>query len=47
MPPTELSACGGTKERPIRYIYLALGASDATGVGALPLTEGNVYLIAR
>jgi len=47
MPPTELSACGGTKERPIQYIYLALGASDATGVGALPSTEGNVYLIAR
>ena len=42
-----LSACGGTKERPIQYIYLALGASDATGVGALPLTEGYVYLIAR
>jgi lysophospholipase L1-like esterase len=42
-----LSACGGTKERPIEFIYLALGASDATGVGALPLTEGYVYLIAR
>ena len=28
-------------------MYLALGASDATGVGALPLTEGYVYLIAR
>ena len=42
-----LSACGGAKERPIEFIYLALGASDATGVGALPLTEGYVYLIAR
>src|SRR5689334_17707161 len=42
-----LSACGGTKERPIQYIYLALGASDATGVGAVPLTDGYVYLIAR
>jgi len=42
-----LSACGGTKEKPIEFIYLALGASDATGVGALPLTEGYVYLIAR
>ncbi|HET8722547.1 MAG TPA: SGNH/GDSL hydrolase family protein [Nitrospira sp.] len=42
-----LAACGGVKERPIQFIYLALGASDATGVGALPLTEGYVYLIAR
>jgi acyl-CoA thioesterase-1 len=42
-----LSACGGTKEKQIEFIYLALGASDATGVGALPLTEGYVYLIAR
>ena len=42
-----LTACGGKKEKPIEFIYLALGASDATGVGALPLTEGYVYLIAR
>lgn len=42
-----LTACGGKKERPIDFIYLALGASDATGIGALPLTEGYVYLIAR
>ena len=42
-----LTACGGTKEKSIEFIYLALGASDATGVGALPLTEGYVYLIAR
>lgn len=42
-----VSACGGTKEKPIEFIYLALGASDATGVGALPLTEGYVYVIAR
>src|SRR5262245_55117721 len=42
-----LTACGGKKERPIEFIYLALGASDATGVGALPLTDGYVYLIAR
>ena len=42
-----LTACGGSKERPIQFIYLALGASDATGVGALPLTEGYVYLITR
>lgn len=42
-----LTGCGGTKEKSIEFIYLALGASDATGVGALPLTEGYVYLIAR
>lgn len=42
-----LTACGGKKERPIDFIYLALGASDATGIGALPLTEGYVYVIAR
>lgn len=42
-----LTACGSKKDKPIEFIYLALGASDATGVGALPLTEGYVYLIAR
>jgi lysophospholipase L1-like esterase len=42
-----LSACGGPKEKSIEFIYAALGASDATGVGAVPLTEGYVYLIAR
>jgi acyl-CoA thioesterase-1 len=42
-----LAACGGTKEKSIEFIYLALGASDATGVGAVPLTEGYVYLISR
>ena len=42
-----LAACGGPKDKPIEFIYLALGASDATGVGALPLTEGYVYLITR
>ncbi len=42
-----LVSCGGTRERPIQFVYLALGASDATGVGAVPLTEGYVYLIDR
>jgi lysophospholipase L1-like esterase len=42
-----LTACGGTKEKSIEFIYAALGASDATGVGAVPLTEGYVYLITR
>ncbi len=38
---------GGPKEKKIEFVYLALGASDATGVGAVPLTEGYVYLIYR
>ena len=42
-----LSACAGPRDRPIEFVYLALGASDATGVGAVPLTEGYVYLIKR
>ena len=42
-----LVACAGTRERPIQFVYVALGASDATGVGAVPLTEGYVYLIDR
>jgi lysophospholipase L1-like esterase len=33
------------REKKIEFVYLALGASDTTGVGALPLTEGYVYLI--
>jgi acyl-CoA thioesterase I len=41
-----LSACSSTQhERKIEFIYLALGASDAIGVGATPLTEGYVYLV--
>jgi lysophospholipase L1-like esterase len=40
-------ACSGKGEKPIEFVYLALGASDATGVGAVPLTEGYVYLITR
>ena len=35
------------KARKIEFVYLALGASDATGVGALPLTDGYVFLIKR
>ena len=40
-----LSCSGLPKEKKIEFIYMALGASDATGVGATPLTEGYVYLI--
>ncbi len=42
-----LASCAGTRERKIEFVYLALGASDATGVGAIPLTDGYVYLIKR
>ncbi|HEU4502310.1 MAG TPA: hypothetical protein VFR82_11720, partial [Nitrospira sp.] len=42
-----LSCSGAPKERKIEFVYMALGASDATGVGAIPLTEGYVYLINR
>ncbi len=40
--------CGsGPREKKIEFVYLALGASDATGVGAIPLTEGYVFLVKR
>jgi lysophospholipase L1-like esterase len=45
-----LGACGGGTtmmiEPPDRIIYLAIGASDAAGVGADPLTRGYVFRIA-
>ena len=45
-----LGACGGgatmMMEPPERIIYLAIGASDAVGVGADPLTQGYVFRIA-
>jgi lysophospholipase L1-like esterase len=41
-----ISACSNIQqERKIEFIYLAVGASDVIGVGAMPLTEGYVYLI--
>jgi lysophospholipase L1-like esterase len=43
-----LLSCGsGPKERKMEFIYMALGASETTGVGATPLTDGYVYLINR
>jgi acyl-CoA thioesterase-1 len=44
-----LGACGGgatVMETPDRIVYLAIGASDAAGVGAEPLTRGYVFRIA-
>lgn len=41
-----ISACSNVEhERKIEFIYVALGSSDVSGVGATPLTEGYVYLI--
>jgi lysophospholipase L1-like esterase len=44
---TILGCAKTPRDRKIEFIYLGLGASDATGVGALPLTEGYVFLIRR
>jgi lysophospholipase L1-like esterase len=42
-----LGACaGGAPEPPDRIVYLAIGGSDAAGVGAEPLTDGYVFRIA-
>jgi hypothetical protein len=38
-----VSCSGAPKERKIDFIYMALGASDATGVGAIPLTVSLVH----
>jgi hypothetical protein len=40
-----LGACASAPE-PDRLVYLAIGASDAAGVGAEPLTDGYVFRIA-
>ncbi len=37
----------GPGENKTEFVYLALGASDATGIGATPLTEGYVFLVKR
>lgn len=38
-----LSACGGKDSDELRYV--AIGASDATGIGAEPLSDGYVFKI--
>lgn len=40
-----LACAKAPREKKIEFVYLALGASDAAGVGALLLTEGYVFLI--
>ncbi len=42
---TLLTACGSGSDSNSDIKYVALGASDAVGFGALPLTNGYVYLI--
>ena len=42
-----LGACAGAPEPPDRIAYLAIGGSDAAGVGAEPITDGYVFLIAE
>ena len=45
---SSLGGCGGaTVEPPERIVYLAIGASDAAGVGADPFTRGYVFRIAE
>jgi lysophospholipase L1-like esterase len=41
-----LGGCAGSPEPPERIVYLAIGASDAAGMGAEPLTNGYVFRIA-
>ena len=42
-----LGACASSPpEPPERIVYLAIGASDAAGIGAEPLTNGYVFRIA-
>jgi acyl-CoA thioesterase I len=41
-----LGGCAGVPEPPERIVYLAIGASDAAGMGAEPLTNGYVFRIA-
>jgi acyl-CoA thioesterase I len=42
-----LACAKAAKDKKIEFVYLALGASDATGVGASPLSDGYVFLIKR
>lgn len=43
-----LAGCGGgTRRVEGSLVYLALGASDAVGIGASPLDSGCVYLLAN
>jgi acyl-CoA thioesterase-1 len=42
-----LVACSSAPQPPERLVYLAIGASDAAGIGAEPITQGYVFQIAE
>ena len=42
-----LGACAGAREPPERIVYLAIGASDAAGFGAEPITDGYIFRVAE
>jgi acyl-CoA thioesterase-1 len=42
-----LVACSSAPEPPERLVYLAIGASDAAGISAEPITQGYVFQIAE
>ena len=41
----QLAGCSATQRQPREILYLAVGASDALGIGATPLRNGYVYRI--
>ena len=41
----QLSGCSSARRQPRDILYLAVGASDAVGIGATPLRNGYVYRI--
>lgn len=41
----QLSGCSAAQRQPRDILYLAVGASDALGIGATPLRNGYVYRI--
>lgn len=41
----QLSGCSASQRQPRDILYLAIGASDALGIGATPLRNGYVYRI--
>jgi lysophospholipase L1-like esterase len=42
-----LSACSSGPREKVQFVYVTLGASEASGVGATRSTEGYVFLIKR
>ena len=40
-----LEGCASVPEEPPTYLYVALGSSETTGVGAYPITNGYAYKV--